>query len=203
VTLSQLGQKEDSERYLLLALYINPLLRDAYGALGNLYVGWKELDKAAHTFESATLTYPKDKELWLNLGFIYTELNEKEKTTAYNEKAYRAFKQAYQLDPQFQQAWNNLRILVTQMGRTEPLLDVPVKIQTFNKLLNAKNYLAANKEITELIALMPDYLPFQLSQAQINVALGNREAAMAQVQAVLEKDPKNKEAKKILEKITQ
>jgi len=144
VTYSQMGNNEEAVKKIETALFINPLLRDGYASLGNIYVRLKRFDKARDTFETALLSFPEDKEILLNLGFIYIELGKQGNQRENDEKAFTMFKKAYQLDPKFQQAWNNLKLVSKKLGRNEPLVQVPVLLQRMEQNVSKQQFSAVD-----------------------------------------------------------
>ncbi|OVE77417.1 hypothetical protein BVX98_02630 [bacterium F11] len=186
---SQLGEKDKAIEYLEMALFMNPLLKDAYTSLANLYLSKKDYATVAGLFEKAVLTFSKDEELWINLGFVYTRLNEEKQGEELKEKAYRAFREAYRLNPQFKQAYSNLSLISKDLGRSEPLLEVPLITERMKSSLKQRDYASAYDQTKKLVALLPDYADAHLSHGNILFYLERNEEAIEEIKTAIKLKP--------------
>lgn len=107
----QMNRPEEALGYYQRVLAINPLSHDSYNALANLY--FKDVGRYGSLIEplylQAVTIFPKDRDLWNNLGVYYTQKMEW-------EKAISAYKKALEIDPGFQLAQKNLEVIATRQG---------------------------------------------------------------------------------------
>ena len=91
-------------------LEVNPLSHDAYGALASLYL--KDLTKYGDTAEAIYLqgvtAFPNDRDMWNNLGYLYTERQKW-------DLAADAYRHALGIDPHYTTAYNNLQIIMPHL----------------------------------------------------------------------------------------
>ncbi|MFH1259839.1 MAG: tetratricopeptide repeat protein [Elusimicrobiota bacterium] len=84
------------------SLLINPLSLETYLGLGNIYVGNNEYTSdGIKLYRAAVRIFPENKDLWNNLGYLYTRQEN------FNQ-AIECYQQALVLDPQFELAGQNL-----------------------------------------------------------------------------------------------
>lgn len=96
------------------ALFINPLSKEAYIALGGVMLMNIEdnLPQAIKLFEEAVKLFPKDKDLYNNLGYLYVKNNE-------DRKALECYRKALQIDCSFELAKKNYIFLAEKLGIKE------------------------------------------------------------------------------------
>ena len=94
----QMGQSELAIADYRRCLAINPLSHEAYNALATLYV--KDLARygnpAEALYNQGVEIFPEDKDMWNNLGYLYTQENKW-------EQAYLAYRKAIEIDPEFEE----------------------------------------------------------------------------------------------------
>ena len=82
-------------------------------ALATLY--FKDLPRYGTDIETLYMrgiqVYPEDKEMWNNLGYLYTQRNQW-------PQAAKAYQSALQIDPNFDLARRNLAVVLQKMGNS-------------------------------------------------------------------------------------
>ncbi|HOW27759.1 MAG TPA: O-antigen ligase family protein [Elusimicrobiota bacterium] len=133
-----------------VSLLINPLSLEAYKALGNIYLMEPEHHGAAERlFEQALFFFPRDKDLWNNLGYIYTRLSK-------HDKALEAYSRAFELDVTFSVAWKNIGVSLQSLGRKDhPYLSVPSLWDQSVQLASQKRFEEARRFLEQLTAVIP------------------------------------------------
>ncbi len=182
ITQFQLGKNEEGVRNLETALFINPLLRETYGSLGNYYASHDQPASAARVFGQAVAVFPQDKDFWNNLGVTYSKLRD-------HQKSLEAYKKALEIDPNFSQAWHNLSAAASETGRRDPLLEVPSLIGRMQTLVTQNNFTEARKVAARLVELMPGNADAHLSLANVLFYLNQKEASLREYERALEIRP--------------
>ncbi len=196
ITQLQNGKRDEAIRNFETSVYINPLLKDVYAALGNQYInlaveqngkdqtkGVSWLNKALALFEQGVEAFPNDRDLWNNLGYTYSQLK-------LNEKAYEAYKRAIEIDPTFTQGFKNLYFVCQSLGRlNEPLLKVPDLIHEMEQALNRNDYANAAVSARTLTQIMPKNPHIHLSMGNILFYLGKSSESIAELKKAIEIKP--------------
>lgn len=114
----QLGRYHQGQKRLALAekAYLQAIAADernvdAFNALGSLYAERGELERAAQTFQKATVIAPGVAYLRNNLGFAYY-------LQGRLEQAYLEVRTALSLDPGFERGWANLERIAAAGAQT-------------------------------------------------------------------------------------
>ncbi len=106
----QLGQADEAIRYYRICLAINPLSHEAYNALASLYL--KDMthygEDTEKLYRQGTRAFPRDRDMWNNLGYLYTQQKQW-------QKAYDAYAKALEVDPAFELAQRNLQVVARQL----------------------------------------------------------------------------------------
>jgi tetratricopeptide (TPR) repeat protein/O-antigen ligase len=194
--LSQVGRKEDAALSYRMALLINPLSSDAYRALGHLYLtDLKSEDRAVDLFERAVFFFPRDKESWNNLGYLYTRLNQ-------DQQAVDAFARALQIDFHFDVAWRNMQVSLRRLGREEhPLHRVPRLWKKAQEAAAKNQWPEARRHAEAVVALAPESVLAKLALADVCARMNDDAAAAAGYEKILEWEPGHWEARLNLGKI--
>jgi len=107
--LMQEGHNAEAIANYKMCLAINPLSQQAYNAVAGLY--FKDLAHYASDVEAlyrqGVRVFPGDKDMWNNLGYLYTQEQQW-------EKAAQAYQQALAIDPQFDLARRNLAVVLVK-----------------------------------------------------------------------------------------
>jgi len=109
--LMQMGRDADAIASYRICLAINPTSHEAYNALATLY--FKDITRYGPDIESlyqrGISVFPGDKDMWNNLGYLYTQREDW-------RNAASAYQKAIQLDPHFDLARRNLAVVLQKMG---------------------------------------------------------------------------------------
>jgi tetratricopeptide (TPR) repeat protein len=115
--LMQMGRYEEAIANYRTCLAINPLSEQAYNAIGSLY--FKDIARYANDIESLYVqgvrVFPDDRDMWNNLGYIYTQRQNW-------PKAIDAYQHAVQIDPNFDLARRNLAVVMQKAGLSTGVL---------------------------------------------------------------------------------
>lgn len=191
-------QKKDGEAlfHYRMALLINPLSMEAYKALGNMYLPNQDrAQDAADLFERAVFYYPRDKDLWNNLGYLYNNMKE-------NEKALNAFAKALALDVRFDVAWRNLRVAMVNTKRQDhPLLRVPGLWNQVQELVAREKFAQASPLVQEIVTLVPENLDARMLLGNVAARAADLATAEKSYHQVLEWVPGHWEARVNLGKV--
>ncbi len=104
--LMQAGRNAEAIASYKMCLAINPLSQQAYNAIAGLY--FKDMARYGSDVEALYLqgvrVFPNDKDMWNNLGYLYTQMQDW-------PKAAQAYQQALTIDPHFDLARQNLAVV--------------------------------------------------------------------------------------------
>jgi O-antigen ligase len=108
--LMQLGQEAAAVASYRMALAINPLSREAYSALANIYMHdiSKYGDEGAQMYRKAVSVFPEDRDMWVSLGYLAVQRQQW-------QEAFDAYQKALTIDPNFEIARKNLQIVKTML----------------------------------------------------------------------------------------
>jgi tetratricopeptide (TPR) repeat protein len=188
--LAQKGDYKDAIDEYTRSLYINPLSLEAYNALGSIFFQNPDLYKnsALSLFEQCARLFPNNKDVLNNLGYMYTKMNR-------TEDAVNMYKKALAVDPDFEVAKKNLKILLSKSGQSDKSLDegeALMKILEDNVV--AKNWPAAIKNSSRLAELEPRSFKARLYRANILFTIGRLPDAIAEYNVALNLNPSNPSA---------
>jgi len=222
---------ELSRLHYTQALFINPLSKEGYMALGGMMLNDidNNLTYAIKLFEQAIKVFPEDKDFYNNLGYLYIKNNEE-------QKALECYKKVLQIDPNFEIAKRNYLFLAEKLGLKDniiirynnllKILERSIKsgklddaketakqiLDIFPKDVIAKFYLAnvyySQNKIEDAIRLYEEIIishPENLN-ARYNLSLAlmkknEFDEAEKHLQYVLSKDPNNQIIKQQLQQL--
>jgi len=160
--------------YFQQALQLSPNHLVALENLGNAYRQQKQWQDARKTLEQAVRVGPQDPEANYSLGMVYAQLDE-------TDLAYQYLQQALQLRPAYPEALNNLGVLYLRTERRDE----------------------AVAKFEECIRLAPTFDQSYLNLARVYSIEGRQDKARTVLRELLERDPKNREAGKMLAELGQ
>lgn len=118
--LAQSYQRGPSQEKIMRALekfkwanHINPLSPEIYLGWGGFLASLGKGDEALRVYAQGTQAAPKHKDLWNNLGVLYSQRGE-------CEKAFSCYQKALEADPNFTMALQNLVGLLKTCGQKLP-----------------------------------------------------------------------------------
>ncbi|MFN0117929.1 MAG: tetratricopeptide repeat protein [Elusimicrobiota bacterium] len=158
-------------KHLEIALFINPLVKEAYGSLANAYFNLKDTKSAVRVFESAVQVFPRDKDLWNNLGYSYSQ----DKQT---EKSFSAYKKAYEIDLSFVQAWHNMGLAAADLKKHDPALEIPKMMQMIKDLTDQQKVREALVVAEKVVGIMPESPDALLAQGNLQFYVGKKEESI-------------------------
>jgi O-antigen ligase/Tfp pilus assembly protein PilF len=111
--LMNLKRDEEAIQNYQRVLSMNPLSKDGYNALANVYL--KDIPRyglaAEAMYRRAVQVFPEDKELWNNLGYLEVQLQRW-------PEAYAAYSKALEIDPTFEIARRNLALVAPRLKKS-------------------------------------------------------------------------------------
>ncbi|MCX7910638.1 MAG: tetratricopeptide repeat protein [Endomicrobia bacterium] len=228
---AQSNNQEMAKLHYTQSLFINPLSKEAYMALGSIFLSEidKNLKSAIKLFEQAVMVFPEEKDFYNNLGYLYIKSNE-------DYKALKCYEKALKIDPNFEFAKRNYILLSDKLKIkdniiityerlfTEMMKDIKENklseaeskcyelLKIFPNDYNAKFYLAnilfsknefekAAKLYKEIISGQPDNLTVRYNFAVTLVKLQNFTEAEQHLKYILSKQPDNFQARALLDQI--
>ncbi len=148
----QQNQDERAIASYRTALAINPISHDAYNALATLYI--KDLksygDAAEALYRQGVMAFPNDKDMWNNLGYLYTKREQW-------EQAYQAYRKAIEIDPEFDLARKNLKSIASHTAGHERdvALSLDESYGEINRLMSVRQWDAALQKTIPLAQGFP------------------------------------------------
>jgi len=222
---------ELSKLHYTQALFINPLSKEGYMALGGMMLNDlnNNLSSAIKLFEQATKVFSTEKDFYNNLGYLYIKNNEE-------QKALECYKKALEIDSNFEIAKRNYLFLAEKLGVKDnvvtkynnllKILERDIKIgkldevekvakqilEIFPNDLVAKFYLAnvyysqnkvedAIRLYREIISLQPENLNARYNLSLALMKKNEFDEAEENLQYILSKDPNNQIIKQQLQQL--
>ncbi|MHB9155178.1 MAG: tetratricopeptide repeat protein [Endomicrobiales bacterium] len=185
--LMQMGNIKEAVDEYTRTLYINPLSLEAYSALGTIFL--QDTDRygkaGRELFKQGAYLFPGNKDLWNNLGYVYTK-------TGKDAEALEAYRKALEIDPDFETARRNVRFTLNRLGAPDRSFDEQETLMRHvEENIAAKNWTAALSSCERLAALAPRSFKARLYLANIYFTLGRVTDAIREYKAALEREPGN------------
>ena len=181
------GDNERSIAEFSESLYINPAGKEAYTALGGIFM----LDIARYARAGISLLeqyarfFPEDKDIWNNLGFLYSKVNE-------NQKAVDAYKRALEIDPDFEMARRNIAASLSKLGKKDDFLArVDVLFAGADRNIALKNWNKVLEISQELVKVVPKSFKANLYLGNAYFTVGRILDAVSRYNEALKIEPSN------------
>lgn len=228
---SQLNNFQMAKLHYTQALFINPLSKEAYMALGSIFLADldRNLNSAIKLFEQAILAFPEEKDFYNNLGYLYIRNGEE-------MRALKCYEKALKIDPNFEFAKRNYMLLSDKLNikdniivKHEKLLNEMIEyvkqnrfkeaeekcyelLEIFPNDYNVKFYLAnilfskneldkAANLYREIISAQPDNMNARYNLAVTLIKQQNFDESKLHLKYILSKQPNNQQARELLNQI--
>jgi tetratricopeptide (TPR) repeat protein len=185
--LTQMGRIEEAIPEYTRALYINSVSQEAYSALGTLFLQSPDrYGKAGiELFKQAVMVFPNNKDIWNNLGYLYTRSNKL-------EEALNAYKKAIEIDPDFDLAKRNITIIFQKLNMKDTFIDdIDNSFKVIEESVKANNWEKALKKCEHLVQITPNSFKARLYLANIYFTMKNFQKAAPEYEEALNLRPGN------------
>ncbi len=169
------------------ALAINPVSMDAYSFLGNAYLQnhAKYRAEGLALFEQAVRFFPRNKEFWVNLGFLRIQEGN-------FDAAYQCIARAVNIDPSYEYARRNLALLMNKLGRkNDPLERALMDLSKINLLIDRRQWTELSNLCRQLLAVLPDNFQLRFVLANAHFELRQYDQAVGHYLEALRLEPDN------------
>ncbi len=169
------------------SLNINPLSWDGYNALGSIYMQdpAKTGNACIALFKQYVLLQPENKDIWNNLGYLYTK-------TSRDELAMQAYKKAIEIDPDFELARKNIEVTMHRLGKRDADYDeLNAIIRQAEKTIVEKNWTAALPACLKFVQRSPRSIKAHFYLANVYFTTGKFQEAADEYGEALKLDPNN------------
>jgi tetratricopeptide (TPR) repeat protein len=183
----QKQQLQQAKLHYTQSLFINPLSKDAYAALGSLFLTNVEenLEPAIKLFEQAVKVFPNEKDFYNNLGFLYIKSGQE-------HKALECYQKALQIDPNFEYARRNYTILAKKLGVKDDIISVYNDLmQQIIKDVEQKKFDDAEQKCYKILNVFPNDITTKFYLANIYFSKDKLDKAVKIYQQLLEIQPDN------------
>ena len=184
---AQKGDKTNAILNYNQTLFINPISRECYFALGNFFLNnIKEyLDNGLKLFNQAVVFFPENPDLYNNLGYLYTQKND-------YENAVKCYKQSIKLNPQFELAKHNLVVALKKTGISDdPILKYDYYIKELETGIQKNKWEDNVKLCEKLIELFPNDFKVRFYYANVLFTIGKIDDAIIQYKKAIEINSRN------------
>ncbi len=156
------GAFENSKKFYMIALQMNPDHPDALHGLGLTLRSLKDFDGALPLIQQAIMLAPDRVVYYNDLGILFQDRGELDKAISFHRRALK-------VDPEFVPAYINLGVAHKRMGNLDEAINcyrkaialnpnTPAAHNNLGNLLRSQGKLAdAKKEIQQAVKLWPDY----------------------------------------------
>ncbi|MCX5781975.1 MAG: tetratricopeptide repeat protein [Elusimicrobia bacterium] len=185
--LSQKGEYEKAIDEYSKSLYLNPVTKEEYIALGGIFLQKTDYYAKAgiKLLEQCVFFFPNDKDVWNNLGFLYTRVNA-------DEKAVESYKKALEIDPDFVMARKNLAVTFSKLGKKDLFLEkLDSLFAKAEQNIALKNWQKVLDICEQIIKLVPKSLKANLYLANAYFSVGRLEDAIEHYNEALKLDSQN------------
>jgi tetratricopeptide (TPR) repeat protein/O-antigen ligase len=185
-----LMQKQDlnqAKLHYTQSIFINPLSKEAYAALGSLFLTGDDenIQPATKLFEQAVVAFPNEKDFYNNLGFLYIKSGQ-------DYKALDCYQKALQIDPNFEYARRNYMILAKKLGVKDDIISVYKNlIQQIIKDVEQKKFDDAEQKCYKVLNTFPNDITAKFYLANILFSKNEIEESISIYKQLLELQPEN------------
>ncbi|MCS7152218.1 MAG: tetratricopeptide repeat protein [Endomicrobia bacterium] len=184
---SQLGKVEEAKLHYTQSLFINPLSKDAYMALGSLLFADldKNPDSAIKLYEQATTVFPDNKDFYNNLGYLYVKSGQE-------QKALKCYEKALQIDPNFEFAKRNYLVLANKLGIKNNIVSTyETLISQVVKDIEQRKYDEAEIKCRKILEIFPNDVIAKFYLANIYFSKNLLQEAVSIYEEILKLQPEN------------
>lgn len=183
----QMGNTGEAIYEYTRSLYINPISYESYMALGSVFLPADEKygEACAELFKQCLHFYPNNRDIWNNLGYLYTKLGRE-------NDAIEAYKNAIQIDPNFELAKRNLTTTAAKIGKKDDFIQRTETL--FRKVENgimSKKWDEALVDCEKLVSEAPKNTKARLYMANIYFTVGQMDKAVNEYKTLISMDPRN------------
>lgn len=160
------------------SILINPSSFESYAALGSIFLNEPEKygEAGVELFKQCVIFFPNNKDIWNNLGFLYTKIKN-------NEKAYESYKKAILIDPDFELAKRNIYVILKKLGRKDKeLIKIDELFRKTEDNINKGKWREALVLAKELVKIVPRSAKARFYLANIHFTIGDIKNAIVEYQ---------------------
>lgn len=172
------------------ALAINPLSKESYNFLGNVYLQNLKnyLPQGIKLYEKATKFFPEEKDFWVNKAYFEIQ-------SQIFDQAYLSLKTAQSLDPFHELTRRNIKAFMIQTKREQdPLLLADQLVSDVLLNIQAKDWNHLKDKAQELVKIFPELFQTRFILANTYFELKQWELAENEYLKVLKIEPNHKVA---------
>ncbi|MBN1622692.1 MAG: tetratricopeptide repeat protein [Endomicrobiales bacterium] len=184
--LMQMGETEEAITEYTRSLYINPKSFEAYSALGSLFLQNQKYTPAGTAlFEQCAFFYPENKDIWNNLGYLYTKEGR-------DKDALGAYKKALEIDPDFELAKRNASIILNRLGQRDDYINkIDELFKNVEKSINEKKWEQAVVSCEKMVEAIPNSFKARFYLANIYFTVKRFDEAVQEYRQALKLQPEN------------
>lgn len=188
---SQLNNFQMAILHYTQALFINPLSKEAYMALGSIFLSDvdRNLSSAIKLFEQAISVFPEEKDFYNNLGYLYIKNGEE-------IKALKCYEKALKIDPNFEFAKKNYLLLSSKLKIKDNILTVYDRL--LNEMINdvkQNRFEEAENKCYKLLEIFPNDYNVKFYLANILFSKNELDEAVKLYEEIISNQPDNLNAR--------